>query len=692
MRNVLIPLMILAVVMSAVSEAAAQGDRRNAATWYRKVVEALGWDYEINSTYPNSERMLTLEEQDILDAYRNDPSGGPSPEVRRVLTKAGPIMEWLRRGSQQRYSDFELDYSQGYGLLLPHLPSLRNAATVMYTDALVRMHDGDTAGVTDRVASLYRMSGHVGSDRVIISSLVGSAVFIITDRATQTALDRGQLSAFDSAILVNALKTLDARDPFNYVEAVAGEQVIAVDWMAQSLSTREERQKFLDYMEGSFAGEEVDRFFAESSDEEFSEEIGRYDNYMSGVIEAFMIEDPEEGKAALAQLREQAEAGEHGRFPKDLAPAFARILDHMHESRDMVAERLAELEKLAQGELKPEELANAAVFYERGIKQMRELENDRFQAVLDYQSGTIEDADESILKTLADAQGVVDLFREGSEKHRCDFGYLRRRPDQHFCPDYLAGMRDALRLILADAMHLLEADEADAAVDRLAICYRAVAHLTDDELILSALIAHRAFEETHRLGHRFPQSAAWTDAHRESLLKAVERIGRKDPFGYINSIMATRDRLAKLLKRLPRNAEAEEGRPTREEATERIKALNGDQLLCLTAARDTVIQAAAKPADSNAADVETRDQTPHPLTRMEGIIDFEALVAVRDEAEATVALFDAGRIDEIFSNGGFPRVAPALQWMRRARADLRDCIIRLRPPMADPTTRTEPPD
>ena len=107
-------------------EASAQGDRRNAATWYRQVVEALGWDYEINSTYPDSERLLTIEEQDILDAYRKDPSGGPSPEVRRLLTKAGPMIEWLRRGSQQRYSDFQLDYSQGFGLLL-HLPTLVQA-------------------------------------------------------------------------------------------------------------------------------------------------------------------------------------------------------------------------------------------------------------------------------------------------------------------------------------------------------------------------------------------------------------------------------------------------------------------------------------------------------------------------------------------------------------------------------------
>ena len=47
MRHIVIPLLILAVVMTIVSSAAGQWDNRNAATWYRKVAEMFGWEVHL---------------------------------------------------------------------------------------------------------------------------------------------------------------------------------------------------------------------------------------------------------------------------------------------------------------------------------------------------------------------------------------------------------------------------------------------------------------------------------------------------------------------------------------------------------------------------------------------------------------------------------------------------------------------
>lgn len=692
MRRLRTPLGVF--VLAAVT-ATCFADSRNAATWYRRVVELLGWDYEADFATPRDERLLTDDEMNLIIDYRAGVSGEPSPELRQALAKARPVIDLVRRGSQQHYSDFELDYSQGFALMLPHLSNLRNAARIMHADAQVHLHDGDISGATDRMASLYRMSGHIGSDRIIISSLVGAAVFNYTDGVTQQAMDRGELSAFDSAILVNALNTLDERDPFNFVEGVVGEQVIAVDWMAQKFATQEDRQAFHKEWGGFFGDEDFDRQFISLTDDEFAVEIDLYDQYMGRVIEAFMLDDHEAGKAALAQLREEADAGEFGLFGKSLSPAFDKILDQMHKSRTAVADRIADLEKIAQGQVKPEEYANAAVFYERGVKRLRQIDMARVQAVLDFQSGKAE-LDEPALATLAEAEDVINLFREGSEKRRCDFGYLRESRTERFCPDYVAGMRDALRLVLADAMRLLDAeDQLPAALDRLMTCHGAVAHLTGDELILSAMVAHDAFNEASALGRRMDEAGLLTDEHRKSLLNAIERAGRKDPFGYIGSIIATRDRLSDAFKYMPEKDDVEEGQPHRESATEAVKHLNGDQLLTLTAARDTVFQAGvekrkAERIASGPEQPSVPDEGPHPLTRMNGIIDFEALVEVRDKAETIAALFDEGRIDAIFRQAERPPVGPVLEWMKRARGDLRDCIINLRPPMPDPPGPADP--
>ena len=137
-------------------------------------------------------------------------------------------MGLMRRGSNQKYADHYLDYDQGFDLTLPHLGQSRALARLMQADAYVHMHDGNTAAAVDRIASLYRMGGHAGDDRILISSLVGQAIWNTGDRVLQSALDRGVLTAGEAATVLSAASDLASNDPFSYVEAVVMEQEIAV--------------------------------------------------------------------------------------------------------------------------------------------------------------------------------------------------------------------------------------------------------------------------------------------------------------------------------------------------------------------------------------------------------------------------------------------------------------------------------
>ena len=131
-------------------------DNRNGATWYARAFESVP--------------TLTEAEWDLVDRYRAHPSGPPSGELREILGRFNRAMNFADRGSNQKYSDYQLNYGEGFSLELPHLGRSRSLARVMSVDTLVKMHDGHTADAAGRIASLYRMGNHVGNDRIVVSS------------------------------------------------------------------------------------------------------------------------------------------------------------------------------------------------------------------------------------------------------------------------------------------------------------------------------------------------------------------------------------------------------------------------------------------------------------------------------------------------------------------------------------------
>jgi hypothetical protein len=105
--------------------------------------------------------------------------------VRAVLARVEPVLSAARSGARQEYNDFGLDYTQGFELMLPHLGKLRNIGRLMAADAAVRLHDGDASGAAGEIASAYRIADHLPADEILISSLVGQAVFQSADRVAR---------------------------------------------------------------------------------------------------------------------------------------------------------------------------------------------------------------------------------------------------------------------------------------------------------------------------------------------------------------------------------------------------------------------------------------------------------------------------------------------------------------------------
>ncbi|HRP63951.1 MAG TPA: hypothetical protein PK400_11695 [Phycisphaerales bacterium] len=553
----------LAVVICAAPNAIAE-DPANAATWYARAIESMS--------------RLTQADMAVLYEYEYKPGVAPTAEVRAFLSKVAPALDAFQRGSMQQFSDFGLDRSEGWSILLPHLHPMRQFARAIEMDVRVRLHDGDSSGAANRLAAAYRASQHMGDDRILISSLVGQAMFHVADQATQYALDTGAFNAGDAATLLLAMRQLEGADPFNYLESIIGEQEITVEWLPKQREEGELAEALA--MAGA---DESD--VSEWTTDEFHAQLDLYSQFMDGVIELFSMDNSDDARAAYQAMQANLIEGQYGVIVQLFAPAFDRILDQRDRGVNDIANRLNTLTELAEGRVHPAENLNAAYFYLRGIALLKSLSPEQLASLRTFTpepDATIPDA---LADALLEMQLAIDEFRNGSLVRRCDFTLGQRMPHRAFIPEHAAGMSDALRLLLADAIHLLASEQTESAVDRLCILYRVIAHYSGDHQIVSSLVAHHAFNALQSIVASTIAEEHFNTQQMQRLAGAFVRIGRADPFGYSNAGRATREFL---LRHLPRHFDLnDEAAAVHVRAMEEaIKTRSGDFLLNLLAFRE----------------------------------------------------------------------------------------------------------
>ena len=660
--------LILCAMFTMAGAAGQESPNRNAATWYQRAIE----QYE----------KLPKAQREMLQDY--DPSrGAPSPEVRAALMQTQAMLQNIQRGSSQEFSDFNLDFNQGIGLMLPHLGQLRGIAKIARTDAMVRLHDGDTSGAADRIASLYRMGGHNGDDRTLISGLVGQAVFNTADQAAQFGLDSAKFNSADSAKLFSAVKDLGTNDPFNYLEGIAGEQEFVVDWIANTFTGEDAAAEFATKMTEFGGNSEVWMQIAALDEEQFAEALDQHDALLNRVIEVFTMPDAEAAKAEIAKIDEAFQNKEMGLISHALSPAFGKILERKLEAEKQLAERIALYGKLATDEAKPQEAANAAIWYLRGIELLEKLEPAKLELIRKAAREPAQQSSAELTAALAEAQPAFDQFREASQIKRCDFSFARRLPDtSRIVPSYVPGMHDGMLALHADALQLLARGNREAAVDRVAIAFRAGAHLGSDPFLMSALAAHRQFNASLELTASAITTQTITPDDQAIILDAVGRISRKDPFGYIGAVTAARQSIGELLGGLYTRDQADIDRQAK--AREFAQALSADQALYALAVYELLSQAVAEPGTAHAS---LRGSSQ----RMSDILVIDAIESVGMQiADIGPAL--AGHDWTVLAD----HPAPALtaggtvsDHIRRARGDVRRAMLLLKPFDAEPSSQPD---
>lgn len=628
----------LAVVVQA-------GDQKNAATWYRRAIEAY--------------QSLPTDVKEAMGNYDwSNPNAPISDKFRLALAQVQPVLRLAHRGARQGYNDFGLDYGQGFDLLLPHLGSMRGITLLMRTDAVVRLRDGDTAGAAAAVASIYRMGGHLTSDRILVSSLVGQAMFSAGDLVAQAGVDRAAFTPDDSATMIKALRAFSATDPFEYVEALSMEREIMIEWMTTRYSGEGGREQLADDFGRLDDGSaEQNEQLAAMTEEEFFESLDQVDQLVNRVTEAFMDPDQDVGRAAMDEISDEIRAGEHGVLAMVIVPAYNKIFDRMHQAEQAVADRTASLALLMTGEVSPEAGANAVILYLRAIALLEEIDPEQRKQWPTLAAKSDEPIDDDRVKSLTDADPIIAVLREASHTARCDF--TATRPNWvPAIPAYLPGFRELANLLVADANRLLQAGEVDGAVDRLEICYRMSAHLATDGLITSALVSHVMFNAADAVLQRELTQAFFEDVHWELLHQALEQMSRKDPFGYIAGITNARKAVRDWMMFLTQGQVNAQGN-----LREVMRNWDAARLLALSVVN-------RRGQEDSGRWPEALDDSLAPL---DGLFALDAIAAVAGQSAEIRAAIKAGKV-ETLSDRDFPSIARVRHQLARARADLRRSV------------------
>src|ERR1043166_49013 len=102
---------------------------------------------------------------------RGYPSGSLKPvasweEISKTLQTVDASLEQASRILQQTAVEFELDYSAGIEMRLPHLQPVRHLVRWYALSALVKLHDGDVSGALDCLEAMRKLADSLADERM----------------------------------------------------------------------------------------------------------------------------------------------------------------------------------------------------------------------------------------------------------------------------------------------------------------------------------------------------------------------------------------------------------------------------------------------------------------------------------------------------------------------------------------------
>jgi hypothetical protein len=230
---------------------------------------------------------------------------------------------------------------------MPHLSPMRDLAAWLALDAREHLAAGESAIAAVRLATLYRLGDHLGTDGSIIGSRAGKRMFDMADAIVEKGLDDEAFSAEDKRVLLASLERINEANPLGFATCMRHERRLA-QWAIEEYRSPEGKKRFFDLVEmtvrvgpdGSMHEESYGVTKRLLIARELDEGLKLYDELMQRVVAAFENPDLDAGAEAIAAIEAELRSAGPANYKWFAAKHFASPYSTVH---DWYREALADL-------------------------------------------------------------------------------------------------------------------------------------------------------------------------------------------------------------------------------------------------------------------------------------------------------------------------------------------------------------
>jgi hypothetical protein len=272
-------------------------ETENAAPLYRAAVMRL--------------RATKADQGDLCSALSEAAAGslaaasatGTATSLRVLLAQKATLeaLAEIEEGTARPSCRYDIDYSKGAGILLPHLAELRTLSRILTARARVQAEDGDPAGAWRTAGAGLRLANALETEPLLISQLVRiaqaqQAMETVRRLCSHALPPLGDLAALDSL-----LKQFEDGRPFS--ASMDGERLLFGDWAFRSLPRSELRKtSIVGDAGGAKAWLVLASLFTPLLQRDYAAYLEVMHTYARNAAEPYSPDDANRGERLLAQV------------------------------------------------------------------------------------------------------------------------------------------------------------------------------------------------------------------------------------------------------------------------------------------------------------------------------------------------------------------------------------------------------
>ena len=284
-------------------------------------------------------------------------------EIQARYEELSPVFQQIQEISAIEHCDWELDYSKGFDLLVPHLSQLRKAQLLLSFSMDGDIRNGKTSSAIEQLNSMLEITMHQNTTSLTIGSLVAASSFSMASQHEDLIDATNDLAQLDS--MLEKVNSFDSFDPFGIRKNVGEERKNVLDWLQVT-----ENPDF------SMITSILNQADVDTSGWDMKQEIENYSQTMKKMEAIFQMPNKEEAMKAAVALEQETK--ELGNLIELLYFSSSRLLDTAFTVTSNVADFKALLEQRIEMLRNP----NSATYFLKAVEAYNEIDTeDRINAL-----------------------------------------------------------------------------------------------------------------------------------------------------------------------------------------------------------------------------------------------------------------------------------------------------------------------